>query len=106
MAEHELKTDPTLFQAVWENFKTCEIRYNDRGYRVGDFLVLRETTYTGAEMALGLPLRYTGRRIEARVTHVLQGYGIQEGWVMLSIHVWKRDQSGPPVEEPVGVHDG
>ena len=81
---HILKTDPALFQAVLDGAKTYEIRFNDRGFAVGDELQLRETTHTGAEIAAGAPLEYTGREITKTVSHVLGGYGLAEGWVNLS----------------------
>lgn len=81
---HILKTDPAVFQAVVDGAKTYEIRFNDRGYAVGDELVLRETTRTGAEIAAGAPLEYTGREVTKTVSHVLGGYGLAEGWVNLS----------------------
>lgn len=85
---HELKTDPEVFDAVAKGFKTYEIRYNDRGYRVGDTLVLLETKYTVQEMREGqYPLIYTGRRYEAKISHIITGplYGLEAGWVILSL---------------------
>lgn len=84
---HDLKTDPDVFQAVTEGLKTYEIRKNDRGFAVGDLLVLRETVHYGAEMAAGAPLAYTGRQYVARVTHMLTGpvYGLAAGWSILSM---------------------
>jgi len=82
---HELKTDPAVFAAVLAGAKTHEIRKNDRGFAVGDELLLRETTHTGAEIAAGAPLEYTGRTITRTVSHVLTGYGLQEGWCILSL---------------------
>ena len=49
----ELKTDSAVFQATANGHKNWEIRFNDRGYEVGDWLVLKETKYTGAEMKKG-----------------------------------------------------
>lgn len=37
----ELKTDPELFEATLNGTKDWEIRFNDRGFKVGDKLVLR-----------------------------------------------------------------
>jgi hypothetical protein len=79
-----LKTDPAVFQAVIDGIKTYEIRFNDRGYDIGDELLLRETTHTGAEIAAGAPLVYTGREVTKTVSHVLSGYGLAERWVILS----------------------
>lgn len=81
---HYLKTDPAVFGATITGHKTHEIRLNDRGFKVGDTLVLRETTETGAAIAAGAPLAYTGCRAVRVVTHVLEGYGLAPGWCILS----------------------
>ncbi len=81
---HVLKTDPEVFQAVLDGVKTFEIRFNDRGFQVGDALHLRETRFTGAEMREGKPLEYTGRECHRIVSHVLTGYGLADGWCCLS----------------------
>ncbi|KGC13810.1 hypothetical protein DM48_348 [Burkholderia gladioli] len=84
---HELKTDPDVFAAVLAGDKTHEIRYNDRGFKVGDTLRLRETRYSGESMKCqpdDYPLEYTGREVTRVVSHVLDGYGLMPGWVVLS----------------------
>lgn len=87
MRTHELKTDPAAFQAVLDGVKTYEIRRNDRGFAVGDALVLRETRHSGGMMALGAPLEYTGRELTRCISHMLTGpiYGLEAGWSILSI---------------------
>lgn len=83
--KHVLKTDPATFCASVDGKKTYEIRLNDRDYQVGDLLQLRETVRSGADMKLlRLPVEYTGRRHTERISHILSGYGLQEGWVILS----------------------
>lgn len=82
---HELKTDPAVFAAVLSGAKTHEIRANDRGFAVGDILLLRETVSTGEAMRAGALLEYTGREITRTVSHVLTGYGLQDGWCILSL---------------------
>ena len=58
--EHELKTWPEFFQAVKRGEKRHEVRDNDRDYRVGDVLLLREyEPLTG---------NYTGDELRVRVT--------------------------------------
>ena len=84
MSEHILKTDPEVFEAVWTGAKTFEIRLNDRGFKVGDTLRLRETKFTGLQMHMGQPLEYTGRELTKTVSHVLSGYGLADSWVCLS----------------------
>lgn len=85
--QHDLKTDPAAYRAVAEGRKNFEIRKNDRNFQIGDTLRLNETTRTGAEIAAGAPLEYTGRTRTVRVTYILQGpaYGLAEGWCVMSI---------------------
>jgi hypothetical protein len=90
---HELKTDPEVFDVVASGAKTHEIRLNDRDFQVGDTLVLRRTQHTGAEMRAGSPLVYTGEQIERTVSHVLAGYGLMPGWVILSFAAFTRKDS-------------
>ncbi|HHY66448.1 MAG TPA: DUF3850 domain-containing protein [Alicyclobacillus sp.] len=78
---HELKIWPEHFAAVTHpdklRRKTVEIRKDDRGYRVGDVLILREWDPESEA--------YTGQHAEALITHILRGWVLQEGWVALSI---------------------
>lgn len=81
---HELKTDPDVFEAVWDGRKTFEIRKNDRAFQVGDKLLLRETEWSGQAIRAGAPLIYTGRTVTKTVSHVLMGYGLDVAWCCLS----------------------
>lgn len=83
---HELKTDPEVFAAVLADRKTHEIRFNDRGFQVGDELLLRETAHSGTEMAArpDIPLIYTDRAVRRTVSHIQTGYGLTDGWCILS----------------------
>lgn len=84
---HELKTDPEMFKAVHKGVKTYEIRRNDRNYKEGDELLLKETVYTGEEMSQGAELLYTGRSLSVLVVHVLHGpvYGLVDDWCIMSV---------------------
>jgi len=68
---HELKTWPKFFQAIWDGRKTFEVRVDDRGFREGDVLDLREWD---PEWNPGKgpddPEKYTGREIKAEVTYL------------------------------------
>lgn len=104
---HELKTDRAAFDAVEKGLKTFEIRKDDRGFCEGDTLHLHETKYTGAEMAAGAPLLYTGRRVIKGVSHMLKGpiYGLSAGWVILSLSLFLAscttlDPLGSPAQNP------
>jgi hypothetical protein len=80
---HELKILPEHFEAVAFGAKTAELRFDDRGYQVGDLLGLVE--YDPSRKGSG----FTGRRIAKRVTHVLrnteQFTPLAYGYVMLSL---------------------
>ena len=94
--KHELKTDPAVFIASQEGDKSFEIRLNDRGYQIGDHLLLRETKHSGEEMKAGKPLAYTGREYLVRVKYILSGYGLKEDWVIMSVvHVPEGDTECP-----------
>ena len=86
---HELNTDPEAFDAVVEGRKNFEIRYDDRGYQVGDQLILLKTRYTAEEMKRGYSLEYTDRAYGMRVSYITRGpcCGLAEGWVIMSIEV-------------------
>lgn len=73
---HELKILPEYFRAVVSGEKTFEVRFNDRNFKKGDILHLKEWTPDG----------YTGRRIDADVTYVLDSPDYcKEGYVIMSI---------------------
>lgn len=105
---HGLKTDPDVFDAVWNGLKTFEIRFNDRDFKVGDWLNLHETKHSGEDMKAGLPLIYTGRSMLRKVSHVLSGYGLAEGWVCLSLAapgaaIAAREQEALPSHQEMAV---
>lgn len=78
-ATHELKTWPEYFQAVADGRKRFEIRFNDRGYKVGDTLLLREWHREQQQ--------YTGRELRMKVTYLLSGaeFGLEPDRVVMSI---------------------
>lgn len=78
MTTHQLKTNTEPFNAIAKDEKTAEFRKNDRDFKVNDWLHLREyNPITG----------YTGRDMFVRISHVQTGYGIPEGYAMLSIKI-------------------
>lgn len=78
MTTHELKCWPEFFRHIVSGAKTFELRRDDRGYRAGDELLLREWSKSGG---------YTGREMQVEVTYLLSGpvMGIAEGWVCMAI---------------------
>lgn len=77
---HELKTWPGPFERILSGEKTAEFRRDDRGFDVGDLLKLREwspstKTHTGRELT----------RLVTDICEASEGFGIPEGYVMMSI---------------------
>lgn len=61
--KHDLKIAPQYFDAVADGSKPFEVRFNDRNYKVGDTLLLREYVEEQGH--------YTGRTLDRLVTYVL-----------------------------------
>jgi len=92
--QHTLKCWPEWFAALAAGTKTLELRPDDRGYAVGDTLLLREWDPTTAA--------YTARALTATVTHVLRdpdGRWLQPGVVALSL----ADVCRVPARDPTTV---
>jgi len=87
MKIHELKTDPNVFAISFSGIKPWEIRKNDRNFKVGDLLILKETISTGEEMKNGAPLIYTGRILSRLINYILDGniYGLEANWVIMTV---------------------
>lgn len=109
---HELKCWPQYFRYVAEGLKNFEIRKNDREFKVGDRLTLREftpcemcgaagrTRYSpdefvacracppsGTDLERSSGGAYTGRKVERVISYVLTKHpGIQDGYAMLGIY--------------------
>jgi len=80
--QHELKTWPKYFDSIWSGKKTFEIRKDDRDFKVGDSLLLREWSPEEHD--------YTGNWIVRLVTHVMRGaetaqFGLQSGYCIMSL---------------------
>lgn len=75
---HELKILPEYFKPVSLYHKNFEIRKNDRNYKVGDELLLKE--WDGE--------KYTGRTFHCFVSYIYYGdgtYGLPEGWCVMAL---------------------
>ncbi len=71
---HELKILPEYFEAVTSGRKRFEIRKNDRDYKVGDLLYLREWNAD----------EFTGDSYKAEVTYITD-YEQKNGYVVMGI---------------------
>lgn len=78
MKIHELKILPEYFNDVKKGRKNFELRINDRDYKVGDMLCLRE--WDGEN--------YTNRVIYRQIEYVYNGcglYGLSEGFCIIGM---------------------
>ncbi|WP_422698913.1 DUF3850 domain-containing protein [Enterococcus durans] len=84
---HELKILPEYFEAVVSGRKQFEIRKNDRDYKVGDQLILRECrTYIQQDLhgLFKAAYSYTGNSYKAMITYITD-YMQRGGYVVLGI---------------------
>jgi len=74
---HELKVAPEHYRDLADGKKNYEVRFNDRNFKVGDVLMLREFDNG----------QYTGcANLMFNVVHVLRDFpGLKEGWVALGL---------------------
>lgn len=93
MKIHELKVWPRYFRAVLDGSKTFELRKDDRGFEVGDTLILREfkpgiRDYSG-QVPIIKESRYTGRSIKKKITYIFKGgipgCRLRQGLVILAL---------------------
>ena len=79
MQIHELKISPKYFDDVYFDKKRFEIRKDDRDYKVGDLITLKEYEngqYTGREI-INIPIRYILRDVAE--------YGLMDGYCILGL---------------------
>jgi len=90
--KHELKTRGEYFQAIKRGEKTFEVRNNDRDFKVGDTLLLKEWNPKGYNSVAPSELvgEYTGEELEVKVTYILKepigvNFGLLGNTVVMSI---------------------
>jgi hypothetical protein len=91
---HELKTWPEFFKQTRNGRKRFELRRNDRGYKVGDELLLKEwnpppEVHVSGVAPIGI---YTGRDLLVRVNYIMTAEDVVSfvnlfpaGYVIMSI---------------------
>lgn len=81
MATHNLKCWPEFYVEVRSGRKTFEVRKDDRGFKVGDVLILECWDPVAKD--------YTGDFFPVRVNYILPGgsFGVLPGFVVMSIEL-------------------
>ena len=77
---HIVKIDPEYFDDVVNKVKKFEVRKNDRNYKVGNIIELREFNRKRNE--------YTGRTITAEITYILDNEEyVKENYVIFALEI-------------------
>lgn len=79
MKEHHLKTWQPWFTDVCEGLKTFELRKDDRGFEVGDHLILEEWDPRTQ--------RYAGGVCNVEITYIMRNSpdGLPQGYCIMGI---------------------
>lgn len=78
MRMHNLKIKPQYFKDVVAEIKKFEVRFNDRHFKVGDFIVLEEFDSRG----------YTGKYINAEITYICDDPAfVKKDYIILGIRL-------------------
>ena len=90
MKIHELKILPQYFNAVIEGEKTFELRKDDRGFKVGDVLMLKEFSLNEKyETIEGAETYFSGRKILREINYILKDVsekmGLEKDYAILGI---------------------
>ena len=82
---HDLKTWPEFYKDVETGAKRFELRKNDRDFKVGDTLVLREWDPAKLTVLPAEPGDYTGKAVRVKVTYMISGpkFGLEAGHCIL-----------------------
>jgi len=82
MKTHKLKTLSPYFEKCWQQSKTFEVRKNDRDFKQGDTVYLRE--YDDVNKT------YSGNELRCTILYVLKDfYAIEKGYVVFSFSIEK-----------------
>jgi len=81
MIIHELKTVNPFFTDIWNGIKSFEVRLNDRNFKVGDSILLKEYSLNG----------YESREILCKIIYFFSGHlMLKKGYVVLGIKIIKK----------------
>lgn len=80
--EHTVKITKQYFVKLLSKEKTFELRKNDRNYKVGDVIILKEIDYYDLKLSFN-----RGREVKAEITYILKGpvYGLEAGYCIMAI---------------------
>lgn len=75
---HELKIWPDYYWEVFLGHKTFEIRKNDRDFKTGDMVILKEWN--------PITKLYTGNKLARKIIYILKDVeGLEKDFILMSI---------------------
>lgn len=75
---HKLKSDKVPLMEIIEGVRRCDVRWDlDKKFSVGDVLHIVEFDREKRE--------YSGLECAVEVLHILRGYGLHDGMIVMSI---------------------
>lgn len=83
---HNIKLNQKFCDAVYCGDKSFEVRLNDRGYQKGDRIVFE------AVNDAGLTVEHEVNRAAYKITYLLHGWGLKNGYCVFGIKPWKDEQ--------------
>jgi len=93
MTIHYLKTAPEYFEKCWLQEKKFEVRKNDRNFKLGDYVCLKE--YDSQKNL------FTGRRLMTVITYILQKFiALDPSYVAFSFRITQHIE-GLPYENTI-----
>lgn len=81
MKHHKVKIVAKYFNALNEGKLKATVRYNDRGYGIGDTITFCEGEIDATEND---GFKYSGRELSCRISY-LDDFGCQHGYVNISL---------------------
>jgi hypothetical protein len=94
---HRLKTWPEPYAAILDGRKHFEVRNDDRGFAVGDVLVLTEFDPGKVGFMDPAYVGFTGRKTRVLVTYMVPGgaWGLPANLCVMSIRVLDAEMAAP-----------
>ena len=92
---HKIKLREDFIEPVVKGDKNFEIRFNDRGYQKGDYIKFIPVDKDGKEIQKIFMNKNEEEIIRStyEITYVLNGWGLQDGYVVFGFYqnAWSRE---------------
>jgi len=81
MKIHKLKTVNPYFNDIWNRIKNFDVRQNDRNFKIGEYLLLREYDPNTLN-------KYLFRELLCRIFYIFKDSKfLKKGFIIMGIHI-------------------